>query len=207
MSQPPNEFPPAYAARWEALADMERAGGVSTQIALNDLAWEMVEEFARPGAYPEIRLSNAWLGDHGWKVQLVPQWRLADNAEDCEALAAAAVARGKTMLLGTTVGMQDTRPAAVWRVPTEANFISLFFHGTYNTFQILYPEDCSFAVLGNEGDYAYLAGPEDFLRDALPAEWLGAGVARDVKETIEREYHAPGAFDHIAAHYAPFQLP
>ncbi|NGM22717.1 hypothetical protein G3576_22080 [Roseomonas stagni] len=70
---------------------------------------------------------------------------------------------------------------------------------------MLFPEDLSFAIHANDGDYAVYAGPEDFIRAALPPEAIGAAATANVVEGIEEE-HGEGAIDGILAHYAPFML-
>ncbi|WP_439553225.1 hypothetical protein [Falsiroseomonas sp.] len=193
---------PSPAGIVETLGQMPRAGTPGQQIALYDLAWTTLETFIAPNGVAGTRLSNAWLGSHGWRVQMVDHYLMWK--EDWVArLVEAARLRGHAFLLGTSVHPMVEGPSAVWRVATDPDPTSRFFEAHYCGFHMLFPADLSFAIHANEGDYAVYAGPEDFLRHALPPEAIGAAATADVVEGIEEE-HGEGAIDGILAHYAPF---
>ena len=59
-------------------------------------------------------------------------------------------------------------------MPTDAEDISRFFESHYANFSVLFPADLSFAIHCTDGEFAVHAGAEEFLRDALPPEAIGA---------------------------------
>ncbi len=188
----------------ETLGPMPRAGSPSEQITLQDRAWTMLEVFETAAGRKGTRLSNAWLGEKGWRVQLVEQASMWKE-EWVEPFTRAARLGGYRHLFGTYVETGDFRVSAVWRVATDPDPTSRFFEAHYTGFHMLFPADLSFAIHANEGDYAVYAGPEEFIRAALPPEAIGAAATADVVEGIEEE-HGEGAIDGILAHYAPFML-
>ncbi|SFK90678.1 hypothetical protein SAMN02745775_11089 [Falsiroseomonas stagni DSM 19981] len=188
----------------QPLGPMPRAGTPAQQIALQDRAWTMLELYETPSGRPGTRLSNAWLGAQGWRVQMVDHFSLWKE-EFVAPLNAAARRRGHEFLLGTVVQPGVLRVSAVWHVATDPDPTSRFFEAHEAGFHMLFPEDLSFAIHANDGDYAVYAGPEEFIRAALPPEAIGAAATADVVEGIEEE-HGEGAIDGILAHYAPFML-
>ncbi len=203
MHEPPTAEP-RPGCFLEPLGPMLRAGTPAQQIALQDRAWTMLELYETPAGREGTRLSNARLGMHGWRVQIVDHY-LMWKEEWVAPLVAASRRRGHDFLLGTVVQPGLLRVSAVWRVAADPDPTSRFFEAHYAGFHMLFPEDLSFAIHANEGDYAIYAGPEDFLREALPPEAIGAAATADVVEGIEEE-HGEGAIDGILAHYAPFML-
>ncbi len=188
----------------EPLGPMPRAGTPEQQIALQNGAWTMLELYETPAGRQGTRLSNAWLGQKAWRVQIVGHYHMWEE-KWVAPLVAATRRRGHDFLLGTTVQPGFLRVSAVWRVSADPDPTSRFFEAHYAGFHMLFPEDLSFAIHANEGDYAVYAGPEDFIRAALPPEAIGAAATADVVEGIEEE-HGEGAIDGILAHYAPFML-
>jgi hypothetical protein len=188
----------------ETRGPMPRAGSPAEQIALQDRAWTMLEVFDTAAGRKGTRISNAWLGEKGWRVQLVDQSSMWKE-EWVEPFTKAARLAGHPHLFGTYAETGDFRVSAVWRVAADPDPTSRFFEAHYAGFHMLFPADLSFAIHANEGDYAVYAGPEDFLRQALPPEAIGAAATAEVVEEIEEE-HGEGTIDGILAHYAPFML-
>jgi hypothetical protein len=157
----------------DAIAHLSQAGSTKEQEALRELAWTMLEIWTLPDGYSRTRFANAWLGDQGWQVQIAPQ-REMWKPDWVAGLAKAAARRGQVELLGTAVETGEFRDAAIWRVPTNAEDVSRFFESHYPVFSLLFPADRSFAVHCVGGEFAVYAGPEAFLREALPPEAIGA---------------------------------
>jgi hypothetical protein len=191
----------------EPLRGMHRAGSPAVQTALQEKAWSTLKTYRTPAGRTGSRLANEWLGSRGWRVQLVPHALVRDPR--CipllEPLAAAALHRGVTELYGTDVHPEYRRPSAVWRVPVDSERISAFFEAHYTSFHALFPQDLGFAIHANEGDYAVFAGPEAFLREALPPDELGRAATAELKADLEQE-HGVGFLDGILSHYEPFML-
>jgi hypothetical protein len=187
-----------------ALDEVPRAGTVAEQIAWQDRAWEMVEVYKAPSGYNGARLSNAWLGAHDWRVQLYTFSALCWRPGTMSSFVSAAIRAGHSALYGTRVS-PGARPTAVWRIPAEEDAVERFFEAHYHTFSVLFPADRSFAVQGNDGDFAVFAGSEAFLREALPPEAIGHSFTAEVVDGVEAEY-GEGCMEGILAHYAPFML-
>lgn len=196
---------PRSGAVLPSLGDMQRAGSPTEQLALQDSAWEMLETYTTPSGAIRTRLSNNWLGERDWRVQLFFQYHLAWEPEAIGPLIAALRRRQHLTLLGTVVQPGVLRRSAVWRVPVDEDGIGRFFEAHYAVFHMLFPRDRSFAVHANDGDFSVFAGPEDFVRDALPPEAIGARGTAEVVRVVETE-HGKGCMDGILAHYAPFTL-
>jgi hypothetical protein len=203
VSKDSAEDPPSLTIT-PALDEMPRAGTVAEQIALQDTAYEMVETYKAPSGYMGARLSNAWLGEHDWNVCLHIHDDLAWEGDTIRAFMAAVLRRGHAVLYGTAVS-QDMRPSAVWRIPVEEDAIQRFFEAHGMNFSVLFPADRSFAVQGNDGDFAVFAGPESFLREALPDEAFTPAFLAKVVDRVEAE-HGEGCMEGVLAHYAPFML-
>ena len=187
---------------------MVHVDGRSAQLALRDRAFEMLEVFNTRSGLPGTRLSNAWLGEHDWRVQLLPHWdlRYSEPLEFFGPLTAALQRRGIPNLYGTFVSASTiTSPTAVWHIPAEAALISNFFEAHRNGFHIPVPEDRSFAIHGHEDVRAAFAGPEAFLREALLPEFQGEGALADLKDAMDEEY-GEAAFAAVLDHYGPFLL-
>jgi hypothetical protein len=201
----PDPIPqPRSGAVLPSLGEMQRAGSPTEQIALQDSAWDMLESYATPSGAIRTRLSNEWLGTRDWRVQFFFQYHLAWEPTAIHPLIAATRRRGHRTVLGTVVE-EGFRPSAVWRVPVDEDGIGRFFEAHYAVFHMLFPRDRSFAVHANDGDFSVFAGPEDFVRDALPPEAIGARGTAEVVRVVETE-HGKGCMDGILAHYAPFTL-
>jgi hypothetical protein len=121
-------------------------------------------------------------------------------------LVAALKRRGVPVVFGMDAYVTGpAKPTAVWEVPLDTDSISRFFEAYRFSFQILFPEDRSFAIHGTEDAFAVAAGPEEFLREALPAELQGPAVTADLKRYMEHDF-GKGALDPVLAHYDPFLL-
>lgn len=192
----------------DVLGDMRRAGNRLEQLRLREKAWEMLEIYRTPGGVMGTRLSNEWLGEKGWRVQLVPHIALvdADTMEVFAPLINALRRRQVDDALGTFVSVPTMEmPTAVWRVPMESDRLSAFFEAHRYDFHLLFPEDRSFAIHANDGDFATFAGSDSFLKEALPEEFLGSAATADLKGAMEHDYGV-GCMDTILAHYDPFLL-
>jgi hypothetical protein len=187
-----------------ALDDMPRAGTTGEQIALQMGAVEMVEPYRAPSGYLGMRLSNAWLGERDWRVQLFFYRDLAWTPGTVRNLIAAARRRSHTSLLGTATAPL-LRPGAVWRMPMEEDAIERFFEAYYLIFNLLFPAERTFAVNGNDGDFAVFAGPEAFVREAVPDGAIGVATTAEVVAEVERE-HGKGCMSGVLAHYRPFMI-
>lgn len=186
----------------DAIAHLPQAGTPAEQHVLRDLAWEMLEVWQLPDGYSGTRFANAWLGEHGWRVQVAPQREMWDPVWVAP-LAEAAARRGHMHLLGTSVETGEFRDRAIWRIPTNADDVSRFFEAHYPMFSILFAPDRSFAILCVGADLATYAGPEDFIRDALPPDAIGpqataAAIAYVDPDLTEDDY------PHIIGAYRPF---
>jgi hypothetical protein len=204
MPMDPTAEPRSAAALGEAIAHFVRAGAPANQLALQDRAWTMLEIWTLPDAFPGSRLANEWLGEKGWLLQVAPQ-REMWKPEWVIPFAEACARRGHVELFGTAAETGDLRHSAVWRVPTNADDISRFFESHYACFSVLFPADLSFAIHCTDGDFATYAGPESFLREALPPEALGprataAAIAYVNPELTEADW------DDFLAPYRPFMI-
>jgi hypothetical protein len=189
---------------YPALDGMPRAGSTSQQIALQNSAWEMVETCTGPSGHAGTRMSNAWLGARGWAVQLFFYRDLAWRPGASRGLVASALRNGQRILLGTAVS-PAFRPTAVWRLPTEEDSIERFFEANSGICNVVFAEDRSFAVHGSDGDFCTFAGPESFIRAALPADNIGPSATAEVVAEVEKEYGLR-SMDGMLAHYQPFML-
>lgn len=207
MVQDDNEDLPARCDP-DIMRGMVHVDGRSAQLALRDRAFEMLEVFTTRSGLPGTRLSNAWLGEHDWRVQLLQHWDIRNTGPlDFFAPLTVALQRRRIHnLYGTFVSARTiTSPTAVWRVPAEAALISSFFEAHRNSFHILFPEDRSFAIHAHEDVRAAFAGPEAFLREALLPEFQGEAALADLKDAMDEEY-GEAAFASVLAHYGPFLL-
>jgi hypothetical protein len=203
MDLRPNSDLPS-ATTYPALDGMPRAGSPAEQMALQDSAWAMLEEYRAPSGYVGSRLSNAWLGERNWSVQLFYYRDLPWRPGTVAGLVAAALRRRHHFLFGTAVS-PPSRPSAVWRLPAEEDAVERFFEAHYLTFSVLFPPDRSFAVHGNDGDFCVFAGPEPFVREAFPPAAIGAATTADVVAEVEKE-HGKGCMKGVLTHYGPFML-
>lgn len=193
----------------EIMAHMQHVRGREAQLALRAQAWEMVEVFKTDWGATGTQLANEWLGTRNWRVQLLRQSVLAQSTTHrlaFTALVAALKRRGVSMVFGMDAYVTGPeRPTAVWEVPLDTDSISRFFEAHRFSFHMLFPEDRSFAIHGSEDTYAVVAGPEAFLREALPPELQGPAVTADLKRYMEHDF-GKGALDPVLAHYDPFLL-
>jgi hypothetical protein len=193
----------------ETMAAMRHVSGREAQLALRAQAREMIEVFRTKWGASGTQLSNEWLGTHNWRVQLLRQRVLAISTTHRMAfspLVALLKRRGSPALFGTDVSISSLAdPTAVWRVALDTDSISRFFEAHRFSFHMLFPEDRSFAIHGSEDTYAVFAGPEAFLREALPPELQGPAVTADLKRYMEHDF-GKGALDPVLAHYDPFLL-
>lgn len=187
-----------------AIDHLAQAGTRAQQRVLRDLGWTMLETWQLPNGYSGTRFANAWLGEHRWRVQVVPQ-REMWKPEWVAPLAKAAVRRGHEHLLGTSVETGKFRDRATWRIPTNADDVGRFFEAHYPMFSLLFPADRSFAIHCVGADLATYAGPEEFVREAVPDGAIGPAMTAEVVAEVERE-HGKGCMQGVLAHYAPFML-
>jgi hypothetical protein len=186
---------------------LPRAGSPAEQAAFQDQAWSMLATYTTPARTIGARLSNEWLGSRDWRVQLIPLSDLRHPAypDILEHLQIWLAAHGVQNVLGTSLDPDVPRPTAVFRIPADEPNLRVFFYAHYTGFHALFAEDLSFAVVANEGDFAAVAGPEGFVRNALPPEFVGPEATAHLKAELENEIE-PGWFDGILTHYAPFML-
>jgi hypothetical protein len=203
MTANPIRYPPA-GTPFPALDEMTRAGSPEEQIALQLSAVEMLEPYRAPSGYAGMRLSNAWLGERDWRIQLFFFYDLTWEPGTKRNLIAAARRRGHVSLLGTPTS-PPARPGAVWHLPMEEDAIERFFEAYRLSFSVLFPADRTFALNGNDGDFAVFAGPEAFVREAVPDGAIGAATTAEVVAEVERE-HGKGCMEGVLAHYAPFMI-
>lgn len=189
----------------EPLAGIPRAGTASEQAALHAGAWEMLEPYLVIEGVPGTRLANAWLGERGWRVQFVHNFDLSLDDELPATLEAALAQRPDGELFGGNTGSSRDLPRAVWRLTPMTDVIGRFFNAHRHGFHILFPADRSFAIHANDGDFAVYAGPEAFLRKALPPRFIGPAATTRVVRDVEAA-HGEGCMDDILAHYAPFLI-
>ena len=192
----------------EMMRGLAHVPGRAAQLALRASAFEMLETFTIHPGLLGTQLSNAWLGEHQWRVQLLRHSDMRNiGPEDMfDALVAALERKGMTQLFGTYVDAKGiTSPTAVWRVPVDRDLIPCFFEAHCHSPHMLFPEDRSFAIHGTEDVYAAFAGPEAFLREALLQEFQGEAALADLQRFMENDY-GEKAFTGILPHYAPFLL-
>lgn len=204
MSDSPKQGEVTATLFGDAIAHLSQAGTPAEQSVLRDLGWTMLEAWHLPNADSGTRFANAWLGEHRWRVQIAPQ-REMWKPEWVAPLAEAAARRGHEHLLGTSVETGEFRDRAIWRIPTNADDVSRFFEAHYPMFSLLFPADRSFAIHCVVGDLATYAGPEDFVREALPREAIGphataAAIAYVDPDLTEDDY------PHILGAYRPFMF-
>lgn len=187
-------------------AEFTRAGSRERQIELLRQAQEMIEVFRTPGGLAGSRLSNEWLGRHGWKVQMVPSIGLKlPDEELLQPLLPALRRVGATTLLGATCNAPLKPLSPVWQLRWSEAELDYFFNIHRTDYHMIWCEDRGFAIHGNDGDYDVYAGPEDLIRAALPSFLVGAAATLENQLGIEQE-HGPGCIDGILEHYAPFML-
>ena len=63
---------------------------------------------------------------------------------------------------------------------------------------------CS-SVQGNDGDFCVFAGPEAFVREALPPTAIGSAATAEVTAEVEKE-HGKGCMKGVLAHYEHFMI-
>ena len=192
----------------DVMLDMAHVPGRAAQLALRESAFDMLEEYTTPSRTQGTRLSNAWLGEHTWRVQLLQHHDIRNSGppQMFEPLVAALRRWRIPHLCGTSVDPQGlVSPTAVWRVPADPRYISSFFSAHRFGFNLLFPEDRSFAIHATEDVYAAFAGPEAFLREALLPEYQGEAALADLKGYMDHDF-GEGAFNAMIPHYAPFLL-
>lgn len=192
----------------DIMRGMRHVTGRNAQLALRAEAFAMLEDFTIHPGLSGTRLSNDWLGHRRWRVQLLRHSDLRNIGPEgmFDALGVALERRAVTALLGTYAdGEGIASPTAVWRIPVDRDLIPCFFEAHCHSFHILFPEDRSFAIHGSEDVYAAFAGPEAFLREALPPEFQGEAALADLAAYMNHDF-GEGAFEAILPHYAPFLL-
>ena len=70
-----NNLPqPPSGAVLPSLGEIPRAGSPQHQRAYLDAGWLMLETFRYRSGLLGSRMSNAWLGERGWRVQLIAHY-------------------------------------------------------------------------------------------------------------------------------------
>jgi hypothetical protein len=177
------------------------AGGIDHQTALNDDAWEMMDS-AIGGIGNEVtRLSADWLTRHGWRVVILPD----DIGEEEEEHLCTAIRRhGNANLVVVVVSPGEPRPSAVFRFPAASlGFRNAIAAATWQ-FLAIFPEDRSMAIHVHMDGFIAVAGPPDFLRDAVDLPTARAG-REEVIEIAQSSGHGAWLPPELA-HYAPFLL-
>lgn len=187
----------------DTLGSARLAGDAAAQLAWRRLAEAALETYRTPAKANGNRIANAWLGERGWRVQPVGHHLLWKEDWVAPLTAAADRAGLHTMLGGFFGACRDTAP--IWIIDANPDGISRFFEAHQFDFHMLFPSNFTFLVHANEGDFGVYAGPEDFLRSAIPPDDLGPNATERVRASLEFE-HGPGWFDGILEHYAPFLL-
>ena len=184
----------------------KRAGLRDRQIALRKGANEMLEEFRTPGGLAGSRLSNEWLGQHGWKIQMVPIIGLKLPEEELLGPLLPALGEfGVSEIIGGTFNAPLGEISPVWILEWAEENLDTFLNLHRTDYHMVWSEDRRFAIHGNDGDFDVYAGPEYLIRAALPPFLIGAAATRKNAEEIEWE-HGPGSMDAVLEHYAPFML-
>ena len=182
------------------------AGSTCQQRALHKGAFDQLETYTTPSGLPGTRLSNDVLGSRGWRVQLAPHYPLLHHERTwLDPLALACSNAGMTSLLGAAVNPRDEPASSVWELGLDPDNIALFFNLHPHNFHMAFDANYSCALMANDGDYVAYAGPETWLRAALPKHAIGAAATADWLEGVEDE-HGAGCMDSILEHYAPFML-
>lgn len=175
------------------------AGDRARQIALNDAAWAMVEGGTWETA---SRLSGDWLRRHGWSVVLGSIY--ATEGED-DRIAAAFCRHGHADLVMAIVsGGRVPRPSAVFRFPAEGAALRRAIASTPGNDLAIFPEDRSALLFIAADRYIAIAGPPDFLRNAVDIATARAG-REEVIEIAQGSGHGAWLLPELA-HYAPFLL-
>ena len=182
-----------------------RAGTPAQQRAVQRDAWSRLETYGTPSGLPGSRISNEVLGSRDWRVQLTPHAGLMlGHRVWLDALVSGCSLVGIAGLFGTTVNPSEQH-SAVWALGLDPDAIGLFFHLHYFSFHMVFDNRLSCIIHANDGDFVAYAGPEKWLRAALPPQAIGRAATIDVVEGVEEE-HGPGCMDGILEHYAPFML-
>jgi len=185
---------------------LQPAGTPAQQIAMKNLAWTMLETYRTPDGGLGSRLSNEWLGEQKWYVQIIPHHQIM--YEDSPWLLPLCLTLQEMRvfdILGTYVSPPAEDKSTVWQLKIDREQIGTFFNNYRMGFHLLYCQARRFAIHGNDGDYAVYAGSEKFIRAALPPIAVGSVATAKVIAGIEEE-HGPGCMDGILEHYAPFMI-
>lgn len=146
-----------------------------------------------------IVLDPAWLDRKGWHVVL----RIRDNSLRWdEPLCAALQRRRQEMLFGVAVDTRWPEPSAVWQVRADPENIEGFRVNTSSIATILFPKELSCAVLNHVDDPVVVAGPADFVAEAL------SGEVSEARSQLEAQIgdgdHPPQWYIDLVTHYRPF---
>lgn len=182
------------------------AGSTAQQRSLHKGAFNLLETYTTPSGLPGTRLSNEVLGSRGWRVQLAPHYPLMKHEPPwLGPLAAACSAAGISTLFGAAVNPRENPASSVWELGLDPDDVGLFFNLHVHNFHIVFDSQYSCALMANDGDFVAYAGPEKWLRAALPKHAIGAAATADWLEGVEGE-HGAGCMNTILEHYAPFML-
>ncbi len=177
MYDPPN--PEDYFSSNGLDAEFRRAGSREQQVKLLNEACEMLEAFRTPGGLPGSRFSNEWLGHNGWKVQMVPSIGYKLPGEELLGpLLPALLGLGVSKLFGASLYPTLPKLSPVWELDWTEDQLDYFFNIHRFGYHIVWDEKLRFAIHGNDGYYDVYAGPEEFVRAALPPFLIGAAATR-----------------------------
>ncbi|WP_353213381.1 hypothetical protein [Rhodovarius sp.] len=202
-----NNLPqPPSGAVLPSLGEIPRAGSPQHQRAYLDAGWLMLETFRYRSGLLGSRMSNAWLGERGWRVQLIAHWDLAAlDANSTTPLIGAVRDMGANSLLGGVFEPPPDRPAAIWRMQVTPDHLGRFFEAHDGRTVMAFDEGRSFAIHSDAQHYAICCGPPWFVRAALPEGWIGEDATDQLRQDVEVEF-GKGCLDNILEHYAPFML-
>jgi hypothetical protein len=197
---------PPSGAVLPSLGTMPRAGSPLQQRTYLDAGWLMLETFRYRSGLLGSRMSNEWLGERGWCVQLIGHWDLAVlDANSRTPLTGALREMGADSLLGGVFEPPADQPAAIWRMQIKADCLGRFFEAHHGRTAMAFDEGRSFAIHSDAQRYAVCCGPEAFVRAALPERWIGQDATDHLVEGVELEF-GKGCMNGILEHYSPFML-
>ena len=148
-----------------------------------------------------IAFNPAWLDGKGWRIGL----RIRDNSPHWdEPLCGALRQRRHEILFGVAVDARWPEPSAVWQVKANSEDVEGFRVNTSSVATILFSKQLSCAVLNHVDDPVLVAGPVDFVAEALASE---ADAARaELESGLGGSSYLPQWYVDLVTHYRPFLL-
>lgn len=178
-----------------------RAGDQARQRALNDAAWGMMVVLPDGQGRDATRLDASWLRDRGWVVAL--QSPYVDDAWEDRVIEAIR-RRGVDDLVLTVVSPGMSQPAAAFSFPPEAVALNKALNATPGLYSAIFPEDRSLLIFVAMDGYIAIAGPPDFVADAVDPAFARSSLDEAI-EMSRRSPHGDWLVPELA-HYAPFLL-